>query len=277
MDIIYIKELRKPSDDQFNFHLSNGEILKYKKTTSSEDRYYLTNPSGPNHLLFHKLGFVYDEKNKFVSKIVGYDAQHSWPEVKSEEDLMKVINALCEYNNPTYTIKKDFIVEDYPVLPSEVRSFYSEDKKDVTFKELNVTYELHPTTSGIWWDPIDKTGEKKESYIFIQLKIKDKNKWVEKILGYRPCGGTGEFAFPEAKTKEDAYKVMDALIAEYIKQFKPKTTIKTNSYGDSKIELRRKKADVRVGSCPAGSIIHGKRSKTSIRSGRVSYKACIGY
>lgn len=274
MDIIYIKELRKPSDDQFNFHLSNGEILKYKKTASSEDRYYLTNPSGPNHLLFDKLGFVYDEKNKFVSEIVGYDAQYAWPEVKSEEDLMKVINALCEYNNPEYHLKADFIVEDYPVLPSEVRSFYSNDKKDVTFKELNVTYELYPTTSGIWWSPIDKTEGKRESYIFTQLKIKDKNKWVEKILSYRPCGGTGELAFPKAKTKEDAYKVMDALIAEYIKQFKLKTKV---NYGDSKIELRRKKADVRVGSCPAGSIVYGKRSKTSIRSGRVSYKACIGY
>lgn len=273
MDIIYIKELRKPSDDQFNFHLSNGEILKYKKTASSEDRYYLTNPSGPNHLLFHKLGFDSIKKNKFVSKIVGYDAPYSWPEVKSEEDLMKVINALCEYNNPTYTIKKDFIVEDYPVLPSEVFSFYSVDKKVVTFKESRFEFGLFEGTNRFYW--YSKT-EDPNNKIFNFLGISDKNAFVDRIVGYK-SNGTSPNAFPEVKTKEDAYKVMDALIAEYIKQFKPKTTIKTNSYGDSKIELRRKKADVRVGSCPAGSIVHGKRSKTSIRSGRVSYKACIGY
>lgn len=273
MDIIYIKELRKPSDDQFNFHLSNGEILRYKKTASSEDRYYLTNPGGPNHLLFDKLGFVNDEKNKFVSKIVGYDAQYLWPEVKSEEDLMKVINALCEYNNPKYHLKADFIVEDYPVLPSEVLSFYNTDKKVVTFKESRLEFGLFKNDSRFYW--YSKTGTTNNE-IFNFLGISDKNAFVDRIVGYK-SGGTSPNAFPEVKTKEDAYKVMDALIAEYIKQFKPKTTIKTNSYGDSKIELRRKKADVRVGSCPAGSIVYGKRSKTSIRSGRVSYKACIGY
>lgn len=271
---IYIKELRKPTDDQFDFHLSNGDILRYKKARPDADRYYLTNPYGPNQLLFDKLGFVNDEKNKFVSKIVGYDANYAWPEVKSEKDLMRVINALCAYNNPKHCLKTDFIVEDYPVLPSEVLSFYNKDKTRVTFEEFEFTYVLYPSADRVWWSNVSG-GENSE--IFKRLAIKNKNKWVSDIVGYTLGRGVSDTSFPEVKTKEDAYKVMDALIAEYIKQFKPKTTIKTNSYGDSKIELRRKKADVRVGSCPAGSIVYGKRSKASIRSRSISYTACPGY
>lgn len=131
----------------------------------------------------------------------------------------------------------------------------------------------NPKLSVFWWKPSNSV---EESFIFDSLKIKEKNKWVKNIQGYEPSGGTDKISFPESKTKGDAIKVMDALIAEYIKQFQPKTTIKTNSYGDSKIELRRKKADVRVGSCPAGSIVYGKRSKASVRSRRVSYQTCIG-
>ena len=74
---------------------------------------------------------------------------------------------------------KDFIVEDCPILPSEVSLFYNASKTEVTFKELDVVYHLHTATSGLWWYPKDETDTKKESYIFTQLKIKDKNKWVE--------------------------------------------------------------------------------------------------
>lgn len=271
--MIYIKELRKPSKDQFDFYLSNGEILKYRKISSCSTYYYYLTTSTCNSKLFKELGIV--DKNTFAEEILGYKCQGDWPEAKSEEDLLKLIDALCKYNNPKYTIKKDFIVEDYPVSPSEVISFYNADKTEVTFKELNVTYEIYILTNKVWWKPTIYSTH--ENFIFKSLKIKDKNKWVENIQGYNLKGGTGTYGFPESKTKEDAIKVMDALIAEYIKQFKPKTTIKTNSYGDSKIELRRKKADVRVGSCPAGSIVYGKRGKTSVRGGRVSYQTCVGY
>ena len=271
----YIEDYKWESDTNIQFRLSNGKVLKYEyvKPSCESCRHYLRNINGDfNRKLFDYLGI--EDPYKWVENVVGYEiGRCGWPEVKSKADVKITVGALLEYNNPKYTIKKDFIVDDYPALPSEVASFYSKDKTEVIFKELDVTYHLHTTSSGIWWHPNAEVNTRHENYIFTQLKIKNKNKWVEDILGYRPGGGIGELAFPEAKTKEDAYKVMDALIAEYIKQFKLKTTV---NYGDSKIKLRRKKADVRIGDCPAGSIVYGKRGKTSVRCRRISYQTCIG-
>lgn len=269
---IYIKDFKWVDDNHITFTLSDETSLKYSLQISCSTNLYYLSIRGGNYKLFNKLGI--ENKNTFAEKVLGYKCEGDWPEVKSVEDLKKVIDALLKYNNPKYCIKEDFIVEDYPVLPSEVLSFYNEDRTEVTFEKLKVNYILYKSSMNVfWWKPSNSV---EESFIFDSLKIKEKNKWVKNIQGYEPSGGTSRLSFPESITKEDAYKVMDALIAEYIKQFQPKTTIKTNSYGDSKIELRRKKADVRVGSCPAGSIVYGKRSKASIRSRRVSYQTCIG-
>jgi hypothetical protein len=271
----YIKSYKYLNDENIRFELDTGEIFNYRyRKYNRETIHYLSNKEGMNSRLFTELGI--SDPYKWAEDVLGYRlCNGGWPEAKSQDDLLKLIDALCKYNNPESTsIKKDFTVEDYPVLPSEVLSFYNEDKTKVKFYSLNVTYEIYILKDRIWWKPTECAI--KENFIFESLKIKDKNKWVESIQSYKPSAGTDEIAFPESKTVEDAYKVMDALIAEYIKQFQPKTTIKTNNYGDSKIELRRKKADVRVGSCPAGSIVYGKRSKASVRSRRVSYQTCIG-
>lgn len=272
---VFIESYTWENDKSIVFLLSNNVKHVYRFRILNNLSIYLSNRTGPNNALFTSLGI--EDPYAWSQKIVGYRLNNGgWPEVKSKGDLMKVIDALLKYNNPKYAIKQDFIVEDDPILPSEVIPFYKADTREVTFKELNVDYYLYEVAKKVWWAPKYNTTTKseiKESYIFTQLKIKDKNKWVENIQGYTPPGGLGENDFPESKTKEDAYKVMDALIAEYIKQFKLKTKV---NYGDSKIELRRKKIDVRVGSCPAGSIVYGKRSKTAVRSRRVSYQTCIG-
>lgn len=270
----YITHYKWITDENIEFKLNTGKVFNYKyKKYSSEERYYLHYDKGLNNTLIRELGIA--DPYEWAETVLGYKlCDNGWPEAKSKDDLLKLITSLCKFNNPKYCIKEDFIVEDYPVLPSEVLSFYNEDKNEVTFKDLNITYILYKSVQNIfWWKPLIGIDE---SFIFKSLKIKDKNKWVKDIQGYELSAGTTKTAFPESKTKEDAYKVMDALIAEYIKQFQPKTTIKTNNYGDSKIELRRKKADVRVGSCPAGNIVYGKRSKASVRSRRVSYQTCIG-
>lgn len=256
----YIKSYKYLNDENIRFELDTGKIFNYRyRKYSEKNQHYLANKEGLNYELFIALGI----KNPYewAEDILGYRlCDTGWPEAKSKEDLLKLIDALLKYNNPKYCLQ-----EDYPIL-----SFYNIDKTVVTFKELNVHYYLHSGNS-YWWTTSDF---KNENYIFTQLKITDKNKWIKNIQGYYITDD--EDYFPASETKEDAYKVMDALIAEYIKQFQPKTTIKTNSYGDSKIELRRKKADIRVGSCPAGGIIYGKRSKASVRSRRVSYQTCIG-
>lgn len=269
----YITHYEWVNDEELEFQLNTGEIFDYRyKKAAFEERHYLQYNEGLNNTLITTLGIK--DPYKWAEDVLGYSLNYEgWPEAKSKEDLLKLIDALCKYNNPKYIIKEDFIVEEYPVLTSEINSFYSADNTEVTFEKLNLKYALTPCRSGrIWW--YATLGEANSS-IFTLLKIKNKSKFVQNIVKYVPSND-GPSTFPEVKTVEDAYKVMDALIAEYIKQFQPKTTIKTNNYGDSKIELRRKKADMRVGSCPAGSIVYGKRSKASVRSRRISYQTCIG-
>lgn len=54
--------------------------------------HFLNNTKGNNDEIFHILGI--GDKNSFVEKIVGYDVRGSFPEVRSKEDLLKVIVAL---------------------------------------------------------------------------------------------------------------------------------------------------------------------------------------
>ena len=65
----------------------------------------------------------------------------------------------------------------------------------------------------------------------------------------------------------DAIKFTDYLIETYI--IKKEKTYDTN-------QLRKERTAISRGAKPAGSIIHGRRSKASVRCGRIEHKARIG-
>ena len=65
----------------------------------------------------------------------------------------------------------------------------------------------------------------------------------------------------------DAIKFTDYLIETYI--IKKEKTYDTN-------QLRKERTAISRGAKPAGSIIHGRRSKASVRCGRIEHKACLG-
>lgn len=65
----------------------------------------------------------------------------------------------------------------------------------------------------------------------------------------------------------DAIKFTDYLIETYI--IKKEKTYDTN-------QLRKERATISGGAKPAGSIIHGRRSKASIRRGCIKHQTCIG-
>lgn len=67
------------------------EPLDYK-VYENEGHYFLYRTKGNNDRIFCILGI--GDKNSFVKKIVGYDTTGAFPEVKSKEDLLKVIVAL---------------------------------------------------------------------------------------------------------------------------------------------------------------------------------------
>lgn len=67
--------------------------------------------------------------------------------------------------------------------------------------------------------------------------------------------------------KEDAIKFTDYLIETYI--IKKEKTYDTN-------RLRKERTSISRGFEPAGRIIHGRRSKTSVRCRHIEHKACVG-
>ena len=89
------------------------------------------------------------------------------------------------------------------------------------------------------------------------LKIRDKLK-----LHAYFCSNTLLFG-----DRKDAIKFTDYLIETYI--IKKEKTYDTN-------QLRKERTAISRGAKPAGSIIHGRRSKASVRCGRIEHKARIG-
>jgi hypothetical protein len=72
----------------------------------------------------------------------------------------------------------------------------------------------------------------------------------------------------EFESRHDAIKFTDYLIETYI--IKKEKTYDTN-------QLRKERATISRGAKPAGSIIHGRRSKASIRRGCIKHQTCFGY
>ena len=71
----------------------------------------------------------------------------------------------------------------------------------------------------------------------------------------------------EFESRHDAIKFTNYLIETYI--IKKEKTYDTN-------QLRKERATISRGAKPAGGIIHGRRSKASVRCGRIEHKARIG-
>ena len=67
--------------------------------------------------------------------------------------------------------------------------------------------------------------------------------------------------------RKDAIKFTDYLIETFI--IKKEKTYDTN-------QLRKERTAISRGAKPAGSIIHGRRSKASVRCGCIEHKACLG-
>lgn len=70
-------------------------------------------------------------------------------------------------------------------------------------------------------------------------------------------------------TKIDAVKFIRYIVDQYYSQNKKETTYDTN-------QLRKERTAISRGAKPAGGIIHGRRSKASVRCGCIEHKACLG-
>lgn len=137
--------------------------------------------------------------------------------------------------------------------------YYNDDKR---VSICNHTFILTNIASSLYWQ-LDEIGS--SSLLYTQFSLTDIDVeeickslnihmiWYQRILGF--------------STVHDAIKFTDYLIETYI--IKKEKTYDTN-------QLRKERTAISRGAKPAGSIIHGRRSKASIRCGCIEHKACLG-
>lgn len=126
------------------------------------------------------------------------------------------------------------------------------------------SFKLQPAPKGGWfWHCIDIDGISKDLWLQFTLN----NDEVLTICNFLSISAYFHGSILIFKTPIDAVKFTDYLIETYI--IKKEKTYDTN-------QLRKKRASLSRGAKPAGSIIHGRRSKASVRCGCIEHKACLG-
>lgn len=117
------------SRSPITFYFDDGSEIKGHVVN---DPYFITLFEPLNDNIFIRLGI--NNKNEFVSNIVGYKTSGCWPEVKSQSDLEKVLNALLKYNMEEKEVKIE-IPEGY-IIDEENSTFQC-----IKFKPKQLTYD----------------------------------------------------------------------------------------------------------------------------------------
>lgn len=150
--------------------------------------------------------------------------------------------------------------EWYEKSRRHLAKYYNDDQSAVAIngKQWNLIWDH---SRNVWW------------YHHRELGV---NKYWE-CFGFNPksviglCSHLGISAKYTNKlefdSRQDAIKFTDYLIETYI--IKKEKTYDTN-------QLRKERTAISRGAKPAGGIIHGRRSKASVRCGRIEHKACLG-
>ena len=126
------------------------------------------------------------------------------------------------------------------------------------------SFKLQPAPKGGWyWHCVDIRGISKDLWLQFTLNPDE----VLTICNFLHISASFHGSILIFKTPVDAVKFTDHLIETFI--IKKEKTYDTN-------QLRKERTAISRGAKPAGSIIHGRRSKASVRCGRIEHKACLG-
>lgn len=138
--------------------------------------------------------------------------------------------------------------------------YYNDDQSIVAIngKQWNLIWDQ---SRNVWWYHHRELGVSKywECFGFNHKSVIDLCSYLGISAKY-----TNKLEFD---SRQDAIKFTDYLIETYI--IKKEKTYDTN-------QLRKERTSLSRGAKPAGSIIHGRRSKASVRCGRIEHKACLG-
>ena len=171
----------------------------------------------------------------------------------SREDALKFAKLVKE----NFYDKKEWCEKSRRYLTK----YYADDESYVIFN--NVQWNLiWDQSRNVWWYHSNTNGV---SEYFTQFGLKT----AKEVINL--CSRLGISAKytnkVEFDSRQDAIKFTDYLIETYI--IKKEKTYDTN-------QLRKERTAISRGAKPAGSIIHGRRSKASVRCGCIEHKACLG-
>lgn len=134
---------------------------------------------------------------------------------------------------------------------------------DALVKFNKYSFKLQPAPKGGWfWHCTDIGGISKDLWLQFTLTR-------DSILPICNTLNVSAYFHGEIlifETPKDAIKFTDYLIETFIIK-------KEKNYEN---QLRKKRASLSRGAKPAGGIIHGRRSKASVRCGCIEHKACFG-
>lgn len=172
----------------------------------------------------------------------------------NREDALKFAN----YIKVQFYDKQEWIQRSRRYLAK----YYSDDESSVILN--NVQWNLiWDQSRNVWWYHNSTHGV---SEFFTQFGLET----AKEVINL--CSRLGIFAKYTNKiefdSRQDAIKFTDYLIETYI--IKKEKTYDTN-------QLRKERTAISRGVKPAGGIIHGRRSKASIRCGCIKHQTCFGY
>lgn len=172
---------------------------------------------------------------------------------------------LCQHIVKTYFRPKQTETDKKEWREKSRRHLTKYYLNDALVKFNKYSFKLQPAPKGGWfWHCIDIDGVSKDLWLQFTLN----NDEVLTICNFLSISAYFHGLVLIFRTPADAIKFTDYLIETYIIQ--KEKTYDTN-------QLRKERATISRGAKPAGSIIHGRRSKASIRRGCIKHQTCIGY
>lgn len=197
------------------------------------------------------------DKIKAICAILNIDSKHHnfTYGFNTKDDAVKFAKYVIKYY---YPIKKEINAEK---SRRYLTKYYANDESYVILN--NVQWNLiWDQRKNVWWYHSSTNGI---SEYFTQFGLKT----AKEVINL--CSHLGIAAKytnkVEFDSRQDAIKFTDYLIETYI--IKKEKTYDTN-------QLRKERATINRGAKPTGSIIHGRRSKASVRCGCIKHQTCFG-
>ena len=177
---------------------------------------------------------------------------------ETKEDAIKFAKYVIQYHYPRKETK-----EWNEKSRRYLAKYYADDSYRINLPERSFSLRRYNVSTWYWHN---NNLADPSNCIYSQFKV-SKGQALE-ICNKLNLKCILHATVPTFENTNDAIKFTDYLIETYI--IKKEKTYDTN-------QLRKERTSISRGAKPTGNIIHGRRSKASVRCGCVKHQTCFGY